>query len=398
MISINGNGFMFSKAELFKAYRISNKILNTPYNPRKYITYGRDIDNFDETVWNSHKTRIMFEHVKHKFLQNSELRKELLDTSSKIIVSAFPSNSVWSIGTANQSTKIDDIQKWGSNMLGNILTNLRNSIQLHISNKYLKKSSGRLVSDHNSSKKSLEQFDPTELDWDYYVGSKYHRMFAKLKLEKDSTVLEIGPGSVSKVGEGLKQYGFIGKIVLVEPELNSLQEISKKYKLLMPKATVIEMNMTLNEYLQNQCHNSIDVVVSNHVIDDMIIGKYISSKQKFTEFFQDHYTEPDIQKTSRLWEELTLDVGKRLQITEETIIEWINVMKLSKATIISAYDSYLFRVNENRYPSINHAHTLSQGVLKKIKESLELSIMKEVELEKDDVIQSTDFWICAKKI
>ena len=296
-------GFMYSKALLFNDTVMADKILKTPYTKTGYVLMGSRVKNFNEKYWNRHKNKLMYSHVFQKFLQNSDLRKGLLDTNNYILVNATR-NYIWGIGTTIRDVNLKSVHSWGMNLLGHILTNIRNTIKTSLSSKFLRKTSGTLITDVKTSKTPLENFNPVETDWDYYVGSKYFRIFTKIKLPKNGTVIEVGPGSMTKVGEGLKQYEFTGTLIIIEPEPKSLDEVYNKYCLMLPDVKIVKLNITLEDYLTIYDKNptTIDLCVANHILDDMIIGKYITSNMEFSRFFENHYDEPDIDITAKLWE------------------------------------------------------------------------------------------------
>lgn len=273
---------------------------------------------------------------------------------------------------------------------------------------YLKKGGGKLASNTHSTRAAPDDFDPRgPKTWDIYVGEKYAKSFENLGLHNDATVLEIGPGSVSKVGEGLKQYGqaqdprhgFKGTILIVEPEGKAIDILAENYKTLMPNAKIIKIQATLEDALERGLldEHKIDVVVGNHPLDDFISGKSFDSEQELIQFFTDHYEGAEAAKTATQWEGIARDVDKRVNIYRQTVNEWKAVIAKADGVVLSAYDSHFFRSNESKFPAIRHADVMAQRALKEIRTSTKTT-HKSVSVKREDVIQDPSLWLIAKKM
>lgn len=120
--------FMYWKARFFKDYEIASLILKekVPYNQKKL---GRKVRNYNDSLWDKNREYYMYQANKCKYLQNEGLLKILLDTYPKQLVEASPYDKIWGIGLAENNPMIHDESKWkGLNLLGKVLTNLRNDI------------------------------------------------------------------------------------------------------------------------------------------------------------------------------------------------------------------------------------------------------------------------------
>lgn len=120
---------MASKALLFNDTAIfNNKIMNET-NPSKIKDVGREVKNFDESVWNKHKDRIIFEGNLAKFSQNVDLLKLLLNTGDSILAEASPYDRIYGIGMKEDNPNIKNTSKWGQNILGNAIMNVRDLLR-----------------------------------------------------------------------------------------------------------------------------------------------------------------------------------------------------------------------------------------------------------------------------
>ena len=120
----NEQYFMWGKQQLFNPTNIllEKSILETP-NPSEIRKLGRCVKNFNQTVWDTNKYEIMKTGLIEKFLQNTELKKALIDTNDAILVEASPYDTIWGIGLCEKDAKT---KKWrGDNLLGKALMDVR---------------------------------------------------------------------------------------------------------------------------------------------------------------------------------------------------------------------------------------------------------------------------------
>lgn len=119
---------MAKKAELFGDKEKVNEILSTN-DVRKQKELGRQIKNFDESIWNDNKIKIVYIGNNLKFNQNEYLKQELLKTEGKYIVESSPVDTIWGIGISSDDPRRFNKSEWnGQNLLGKILTQLREDI------------------------------------------------------------------------------------------------------------------------------------------------------------------------------------------------------------------------------------------------------------------------------
>ena len=118
--------FMYFKCITFDPN--NNELLNMilkETNPVKIKALGRKVYNFDEKIWTSKKYFIMMNALYYKFSQNLELKKKLLDTGNKILYEASPRDKIWGIGFSAKKAFNINPNKYGSNLLGIALKEIR---------------------------------------------------------------------------------------------------------------------------------------------------------------------------------------------------------------------------------------------------------------------------------
>jgi ribA/ribD-fused uncharacterized protein len=128
-INIDGMSFncgeqymMYQKAMLFNDKETANKIMKAT-EPREQKKLGRQVKNFDADLWNSASYEIVKKGLKIKFTQNDFLKDYINKYKGYIMVEASPYDNIWGIGF-DEKNALKNIDKWGENRLGNILTDL----------------------------------------------------------------------------------------------------------------------------------------------------------------------------------------------------------------------------------------------------------------------------------
>jgi ribA/ribD-fused uncharacterized protein len=124
--------FMYKKAMAFMDAETAELILKTklPWEAKKL---GRQVKNFKKEEWDEMCEKIMYDAVYHKFSQNKELTRKLLDTGETEICESSPIDLVWGCGLSMEDPKILNKDNWtGKNLLGKVLVNLRKNLRQQI--------------------------------------------------------------------------------------------------------------------------------------------------------------------------------------------------------------------------------------------------------------------------
>lgn len=119
---------MYKKAEVFGDEKTAGKILNTD-DPGKIKSLGREVENYNNTVWNGLRQIIVYEGLYAKFSQNDELKEKLLATGDNILAEASGTDVIWGIGLSMTDGNRFHMDKWkGQNLMGFALMEVRNRI------------------------------------------------------------------------------------------------------------------------------------------------------------------------------------------------------------------------------------------------------------------------------
>jgi ribA/ribD-fused uncharacterized protein len=120
---------MAQKALLFHDYETMAEILKEK-NPANHQTLGRKIKNFNQTIWDYAKAKIVYKGNYERFEQSQECRELLFSTGNLKLVEASPYDCVWGVGLEKEDPLILDEKNWrGQNLLGNILTSVREELK-----------------------------------------------------------------------------------------------------------------------------------------------------------------------------------------------------------------------------------------------------------------------------
>lgn len=115
---------MWTKAMLFGDKETAKKILDAKH-PKEQKALGRLVKNFNPAEWDKNKEELVYKGLKEKFDQNQNMKGLLLHSKGDL-VEASPTDRIWGIGFSVENAE-KNIDKWGENLLGKLLTNLRES-------------------------------------------------------------------------------------------------------------------------------------------------------------------------------------------------------------------------------------------------------------------------------
>lgn len=116
---------MAGKARLFGDAEAERQVLAAEH-PAAAKKAGRLVRDFDETVWERERYRLVVEGSVHKFAAHDDLGLFLLNTGDRVLVEASPLDRIWGIGLAANDEAASDPERWrGLNLLGFALMEAR---------------------------------------------------------------------------------------------------------------------------------------------------------------------------------------------------------------------------------------------------------------------------------
>lgn len=117
---------MYNKAMVFGDIDVAQKILSEN-NPAKQKELGREVKYYKDSLWVSIRYNIVKNAISEKFKQNKDLEDYLKSLKGYTIVEASSQDRVWGIGF-EEDDALENIDNWGQNLLGKILTDLSNEL------------------------------------------------------------------------------------------------------------------------------------------------------------------------------------------------------------------------------------------------------------------------------
>lgn len=132
---------MYFKAILFADDDTAELIMEAT-DPGRQKALGRRVRNFSDTIWNENKYQIVYRINLPKFSQNKGLRRKLFQTGERKLVEASPVDTVWGIGLETSVAGVTPESEWpGQNLLGEILTKVRDELRVTFSGEVVQGSS-----------------------------------------------------------------------------------------------------------------------------------------------------------------------------------------------------------------------------------------------------------------
>jgi ribA/ribD-fused uncharacterized protein len=125
--------FMYHKCKIFDPKNnILLETIITETSATKIKIYGRQVQNFNDIIWKEKRFNIMLEALRLKFNQNEIIKQKLLETKPKILYEASKNDRIWGIGYYDKDAMQIDKSKFGENLLGNALMEIRSELSLAV--------------------------------------------------------------------------------------------------------------------------------------------------------------------------------------------------------------------------------------------------------------------------
>ncbi|GEM_PF-3465573 len=176
--------------------------------------------------------------------------------------------------------------------------------------------------------------------WDAYIGQIWSNLFTLCHLKSDDVIIEIAPGSSSKMASALEKISFCGELHLIEPDNQLAQKLILEYKKHIPDATL----HLHTDSLQNSYHKlpiKANALVSNHSIDDILLAETKYATPSLFQWAQRQKEQP-IRPYQVIWDKLIHDPDEYNRCTKEIYHLWIKTIDhlQPNCCILSQYPSY----------------------------------------------------------
>ena len=159
------DGVAFSSMEQFMMYRkaicfgdeaVAAQILSTS-DVAKIKSLGRQVSNYDESMWNGIRQIVVCEGLLAKFSQNDELKAKLKATGNAVLAECAVKDCIWGIGLSMKDPDRLNKAKWnGQNLLGYALMMVRERLQQDYS--WEQRKVGELLIERNEQAPMSEEY------------------------------------------------------------------------------------------------------------------------------------------------------------------------------------------------------------------------------------------------
>ncbi len=124
------------------------------------------------------------------------------------------------------------------------------------------------------------EYNEADDEWETYIGLLYYKVIESIDDYKNlKTIVELAPGFRYKIAYALQKINFDGNLYIVDNNEKVLEYIKQKYTQLLPNAkifTICESFENCSSYLPD----NIDLLLSNHCVDDMIMNEYLKTNNE----------------------------------------------------------------------------------------------------------------------
>ena len=186
---------------------------------------------------------------------------------------------------------------------------------------------------------AFQKFDP--IDWIQFAGSIWVNVLKTIPISQNATIVEVAPGRASKIGTALRELNFRGTIYIVEPHLETMNEIVANYQKLLPQAKVVGIPRILKEAIPILPKRP-DALISNHPLDDMIAAASLT-KLEANEYAGEvnRYRNAEMSEIEAVWSRIASSRDLERRLVEEVASEWQNAIQIldPSYTIVSQYTS-----------------------------------------------------------
>ncbi len=190
-----------------------------------------------------------------------------------------------------------------------------------------------------------KNYNIADAEWEWYIGQLYYQLIKNLYKDDIKCVVELAPGFRHKIADALKETNFTGTIYVIDYSEDVLNYIQEKYKEILPKANIICINKKFEDSLE-LLPNDIDLFLSNHSIDDLIISNYSNS-----EYNEECNNELLFNDLLKMWKKLYYDKKSVDSISSKVLGDFISLFnnKNIKMVIMSQYKSNSYFLGKSNY-------------------------------------------------
>jgi len=239
-----------------------------------------------------------------------------------------------------------------------------------------------------------------DLFFEKYMGNLFRRIIEEGNRKDIKVVVEFAPGFRAKGAYALREIGFVGTVYIIDINKKVLEYVEELYKLVLPDSEIIGLNYSLGDCIK-YLPAEIDIFLTNHPLDDMIIFEYLGDKSD-NAFNNDEKSKEFLYKA---WDEIlaSSDLNK---FKRNVIREWkqfIDNISIGMF-ILSQYKSAYYSNSDNMIEDYVKLVFLELREIIGFDENLIKSALEDVdpllddEFKVSDNIQNSENWIVIQNV
>lgn len=196
-----------------------------------------------------------------------------------------------------------------------------------------------------------------EMEFLLQLGHDWERILRVLPLSNFSKVVDLCPGYTPKIELGLYFRQYSGKVYVLDIDLKSMGSLARFIKLFDPKFEVIKKK----ENLFGKTASLYDLVLGNHVIDDLVV--YYFTK-KLGVKLKDFYASEDV--AVGVWKNILADRTHNAEDVSGRIADiFVKITNVGGTVCLTQYESYAEKLFDLR-----KAYSFNKEVFGKVKSIL----------------------------
>lgn len=233
----------------------------------------------------------------------------------------------------------------------------------------------------HSSDPFPDEINHSHSAWNKYMGTVWEALLKKtsaLTQNTIPTIIEVAPGQSNKIAIALGQLKYRDKVIIIDPDPQSTQKSAQNYAQYCPNVEITTYTQSLESAAKHITKNSIGpcMIVSNHPLDDMILGN-IAKEKNIRNLFD--WSAKDGAQTPKSIHELWKSAEEKINIyIRNAYMEWLNAISEIKphVVILSQYNSYT--LNEC---GLNELNTAGKSILQQLKHYLSPNIIDKSDIQ-----------------
>lgn len=198
---------------------------------------------------------------------------------------------------------------------------------------------------------------PVEIEYSYYAWDRYmscvwNKLICFSGITSRDCLIEIAPGSSTKIGMALAKMTFSGQLYIVEPHPDLGNKILKIYQSILPSAKIVLITETLEKSLLKLPLYP-DAILANHPLDDMLLAANTSKKSELFDSWK-NTEKPATNFIRQEWKKLSSNQAALANASEFVTNTWKAVYNQLKPKWLLMSQYYSYTLDHDMLADLNH--------------------------------------------